>query len=346
MRGTFTNKRVKVVVFSADGAAPEAPLAAMPHLLVNGCHYFYQDVGCGPETLVFGPGYSLTHHQFAPQIEALKGRYRCVAFDWRGQGRSSVTRRGYGLASLTADLIALMEQMGVGPCHYVGFSMGGYVGYRLALRRPDLLKSITLMATSAGAEPPVTLLRYYVLLSLMRLLGTKTAIEYVLPLYFSPAFRCDPARQEQIQAWKDIITSNDDASLFRAGLAIFSRGSVLEKIHQIRTPVLLAVGEHDVPTPMQCTLDACARMPQAEVRVFPGLGHCITIEAAEAVTEILGAFVNRHATPKVAAPKRKRPTLPEASWTTAGAAEPGDTRDTLHGQWWAVSAKQPTSTSR
>ena len=281
----------------------------MPHLLVNGCHHFYQDVGSRPDPLVFGPGYSLTHRQFAPQIEALKSRYRCVVFDWRGQGHSSITRGGYDLASLTTDLITLMERLEVGPCHYVSFSMGGYVGYRLALRRPDLLKSIALMATSAGAEPPLTLFKYYVLLSLMRVLGTKTAIEHVLPLYFSRAFRCDPARKKQVQAWKDIITSNDDASLFRAGLAIFSRGSVLEKIHQIRTPVLLVVGEHDVPCPVQCTLDAHARLPQAAVQVLPAAGHCITIEAAEAVTEALSAFISRHAAPETTASKRKKHAL-------------------------------------
>jgi 3-oxoadipate enol-lactonase len=61
---------------------------------------------------------------FDAQVALLKERYRCVAFDFRGQGRSEVTRSGYDMETLYEDAVALMEQLGCAPCHFLGLSMG------------------------------------------------------------------------------------------------------------------------------------------------------------------------------------------------------------------------------
>ena len=63
-----------------------------------------------------------------------KERYRCIRFDFRGQGHSEVAASGYDLDTLTADVAELIGALNAGPCHFVGLSMGGFVGLRLALR--------------------------------------------------------------------------------------------------------------------------------------------------------------------------------------------------------------------
>ena len=69
---------------------------------------------------------------FRAQIAALREDYRCIALDWRGQGDSPPTDSGFDMDTLSLDAIALIEELVGAPVHYVGLSMGGFVGQRIA----------------------------------------------------------------------------------------------------------------------------------------------------------------------------------------------------------------------
>ena len=60
----------------------------MPKLRVNGVELYYEDVGSGPQTIVFAHGLLWSCRMFDAQVAALKDRYRCVSFDFRGQGQT------------------------------------------------------------------------------------------------------------------------------------------------------------------------------------------------------------------------------------------------------------------
>src|ERR1700690_2721745 len=115
----------------------------MPLLDVNETSLYYDDTGPGStgETLVFSHGLLWNTSLFAPQIEAFRGRYRCIAWDHRGQGRSAPDHRNcIGMELVTQDAIALLERLAPGPVHFVGLSMGGFVAMRVAARRPELVR--------------------------------------------------------------------------------------------------------------------------------------------------------------------------------------------------------------
>lgn len=116
---------------------------------INGAEIHCEEDGKGRETIVFAHGLLFSGRMFESQVMALKGRYRCVTFDFRGQGRSEVTASGYDMDTLAEDAAGLIEALGCAPCHFVGLSMGGFVGMRLAARRPALLKSLVLLETTA-----------------------------------------------------------------------------------------------------------------------------------------------------------------------------------------------------
>src|SRR2546430_17127928 len=63
--------------------------------------------------------------------------------------------RSYALDCLADDAAAVIEQLGIAPCHLVGLSMGGMIGMRLAARRPELVRSLVLLETSAEPEPQI-----------------------------------------------------------------------------------------------------------------------------------------------------------------------------------------------
>ena len=109
----------------------------MTHVMVNGVSLAFEEHGSGDETVVLSHSYLVDRRQFDAQVAALATRYRVLAFDHRGHGGSGKPSDGYDMDSITRDAEAFIETTNAGPCHFIGLSTGGFVGLRLALRRPD-----------------------------------------------------------------------------------------------------------------------------------------------------------------------------------------------------------------
>src|SRR5438445_11081604 len=126
----------------------------MPTLDVNGTTLYYEDTGGAGPPLLFSHGLLFSGRMFEAQIAHLRGRYRCIAWDHRGQGRSAdAPGRCVEIETVTADAVALIEALGLAPVHFAGLSMGGLVGLRIAARRPELIRSLLLMEPTAEPEP-------------------------------------------------------------------------------------------------------------------------------------------------------------------------------------------------
>ena len=119
---------------------------------VNGVRLHYEDTGQGTENVVFSHSFLLSGEHFAPQIKKLSRHYRCLAFDHRGHGASEAPDSGYDMENLYADAVSFIEAVGCSPCHFVGLSTGGFIGLRIGIRRPELLRSLVLMDTSADSH--------------------------------------------------------------------------------------------------------------------------------------------------------------------------------------------------
>src|SRR5947209_19498404 len=115
----------------------------MPTIELNGTTLYYEDTGPAPtgETIAFAHGLLWGTEVVAPQIAALRDRYRCIAWDHRGQGRSAADHRhAIGIELVWQDAAALLDALATGPVHFCGLSMGGFVAMRMAARRADLVR--------------------------------------------------------------------------------------------------------------------------------------------------------------------------------------------------------------
>jgi pimeloyl-ACP methyl ester carboxylesterase len=101
--------------------------------------------------LVLCHGYTGSSHDFSLQVEPLSRSRRVIALDQRGHGLSTKTadQASYTIAQLTADLIGFIEQVADGPVDLLGHSMGGRVALGVAVDRPELIRSLIPMDTSA-----------------------------------------------------------------------------------------------------------------------------------------------------------------------------------------------------
>ena len=101
-------------------------------------------------------GFTGSSHDFALEVDALAADRRVVTLDQRGHGHSSKVGSvdGYSIEQLVADCIAFLEAVGDGPVDLLGHSMGGRVVMGVVLSRPDLVRSLVLMDTSAWSFMP------------------------------------------------------------------------------------------------------------------------------------------------------------------------------------------------
>ena len=195
----------------------------MRKISVNGTKLAYVERGRGAETVVFSHSFLVDHRHFDAQIEALSDRYRIIAFDHREHGQSALSGTDYSMDDLVADAAGLIEAVGAAPCHFVGLSSGGFVGLRLALRSPHLLRSLVLMDTSAESEPALKRLKYEAMFQVLRVFGFGPLMGSVMRLMFSPASLGDPERRDEMNLWRERMRANDRHAIIRFGRAIFER---------------------------------------------------------------------------------------------------------------------------
>ncbi len=263
----------------------------MPQIVVNGAELYYEEHGRGPETIVFAHSMLFNCRMFDAQVAALKDRYRCLLFDFRGQGQSQVTDDGYDLDTLSEDAAALIELLGHPPVHFLGFSMGGMVGMRLAIRRPELLRSLILVDTSADVEAPANKRKAALLSFFTRWFGPRLVTWQVMPLFFSRRFRDDPARQDQLREWCGHFEANDRVGVTRAVKGVVSREAVIDDLDQIRLPTLILIGEEDVATSPEKSRRMQAAIAGAKLVTIPRAGHMTPVEEPELVNVALGKFL-------------------------------------------------------
>lgn len=251
-----------------------------------------EDHGSGQETIVFSHGLLMSHQMFAPQLESFGDRYRCISYDHRGQGRSQVpTAPLIDMEVLTQDAAALIEQLGAGPCHFVGLSMGGFVGMRLAARHPELIRSLTLIATAPDPEPAANVPKYRLLTAVSRIAGTRAVASQVMPILFGPSFLDDPLRRDLRQRWRQHLEDNG-RSVYKAVNGVIYRAGVERELPRIQCPTLVLWGTEDQAIARHRAEKILTLMPErAEMKIIPRAGHSTTIENPEEVNRALEGFL-------------------------------------------------------
>jgi pimeloyl-ACP methyl ester carboxylesterase len=265
----------------------------MPRIKVNGSELHYEDTGGGGEVILFSHGLLWNTSLFAPQVAALRGRYRCISYDHRGQGQSADGEGPeIGMDLLTEDAVALLRALNVERAHVCGLSMGGFVGMRLAARHPEVVRSLILCDTAADAEPAENLPTYRRLNFVARWIGLRLVTPRVMPILFGRTALTDPGRSGDRAAWMRQLNRNR-RSIWRAVNGVLHRRAVVDELPRIRAPTLVIVGEEDVATVPARAARIAEAIPNAELVQIPAAGHSSTVEAPEAVNAAIAGFLAR-----------------------------------------------------
>ena len=265
----------------------------MPTLGVDGVELHYEERGSGP-AVVFSHGLLWSGAMFDAQAAALSSRFRCIRYDHRGQGRSSTSPVPYDMERLTADAATLIEKLGAAPCHFVGLSMGGFVGMRLAARRPELLRTLTLVESAADGEPRWNVPKYRAMALVARAVGFRPLAGPVMKIMFGRTFLRDPARAALRDEMRAKLVALDPPRTEAALDAVIRRRPVLDDAARIATPTQVLHGDEDRAIVMARAQKTAQAIPGARLVVIPRAGHTSSVEEPDAITRALDAFFAAH----------------------------------------------------
>ncbi len=225
------------------------------------------------------------------QRAALALRWRTVAFDNRGAGRSDKPDGIYDLEQMAEDAVNVLDAAGVDAAHIVGLSMGGAIGQILALRHPNRVRSLTLVATACRNHPwREELLRSWAAVAATKGMGemTKEAARWMIgPRSFR---RLVPA----IGVLGPLALGNPAAAFVSQVDAIVRTPDGLQAdLANITCPTMVVVGNQDILTPRGDAEEIASLIPTAELVVISGGAHGLTIEHAGTFNRILIEFLGR-----------------------------------------------------
>jgi 3-oxoadipate enol-lactonase len=243
----------------------------------------YEDRGSGAPIVLLHP-FPFARDIWAGLGDDLVARQRVIAVDARGFGESPL-RGSYALADLADDLVALLDERGVGRATLLGMSMGGYTALAFAARHPDRLAALILADTRAAADSPEARAGRAKAIETIQRDGADAYLEGSLPRLFSAAAPAAVLAEARARAEKR------PASLIAGIEALRDRPDRSAELDAIRCPTLVVCGDGDqVTSPVEMQQMAKA-IPNATFQLITGTGHIAHAEAPRPFERIVVDFL-------------------------------------------------------
>jgi pimeloyl-ACP methyl ester carboxylesterase len=255
----------------------------------NNLEIYVQQVGQGPDVLLIG-GLGDTVESWQLQLDGLADRYRLTAYDNRGAGRTPLADGPLTPATMADDAAALLHALEVPSAHVAGFSMGSAIAQELALRHPELVRSLVLVSTYARPDALFrSQLQFWQWLAEVAP-SERAFYEAFFTWVYTPRAHADGTvgeiveealafpHQQPLQAFQaqvDACLAHDTADRLAALAGVAT---------------LVLAGELDTLLPPRCGSSVAAAIPNARFEVMAGEAHQPFQEAPDQFNALVDAF--------------------------------------------------------
>ena len=227
--------------------------------------------GEGPDVLLIA-GLGDPAEAWQPQLDGLADGYRVSAFDNRGVGRTPLPTGPLSVAAMADDAAALLRALDVPSAHVAGFSMGSAIAQELALRHPELVRSLVLVGTFAR---PDALFRAQ--LEFWRWLAGaapsgRAFFEAFFTWVYTPRAHAD-GTVAQIVEEALAFPHQQSLEAFQAQVDALLAHDTADRLSQIAAPTLILAGELDTIAPPRVGHSVAAAISNARFEVMPGEAH-------------------------------------------------------------------------
>ncbi|MET7572258.1 4-carboxymuconolactone decarboxylase [Streptomyces sp. NPDC005492] len=237
----------------------------------------------GPEdapVIILGPSLGTTWHMFDRQVPELAKQWRVFRFDLPGHGGSPAHPTG-SVSDLADRLLATLDALGVQRFGYAGCALGGAVGLELALRHPERVASLGLIAASPRFGTADEFRQRGVI---VRTNGLDPIARMSPDRWFTSGFA---AAQPAITEWAVQMVRTTDPGCYIAACEALAAFDVRSELGRIGVPTLVLVGSDDQVTGPAEARTLVAGIPDARLAVVPGASHLVPVEQPAAVTDLL-----------------------------------------------------------
>ncbi|MFD5073237.1 4-carboxymuconolactone decarboxylase [Streptomyces sp. NPDC058371] len=237
----------------------------------------------GPEdapVLILGPSLGTTWHMWDRQVPELVNHWRVFRYDLPGHGGAPAHPAG-SVTELAGRLLATLDALGVQRFGYAGCALGGAVGVELALRHPERLASLGLIAASPRFGTADEFRQRGVI---VRSNGLDPIARTSPERWFTGGFA---AAQPAITEWAVQMVRTTDPGCYIAACEALAGFDVRTEIARIGVPTLVLVGSDDQVTGPAEARTLVAGIPDARLAVVPGASHLVPVEQPAAVTDLL-----------------------------------------------------------
>ena len=261
----------------------------------GGLHF---EIHAGPSAdgpaVVLSSGLGGSGAFWAPQMAALTAQFNVLLYDHRGTGKSTRDLAApTSVETMANDIVEVLDAAGLECAHLVGHAAGGNAGLALALSHPERLASLTVVNGWAAPDPHIRRC-FDTRLALLKDSGPEAYV-HAQPLFLYPANWISQNAQRLAEEEVHHIAGFQGAQNMRVRIEALLTFDIEARLGDITVPTLVAASADDTLVPVLCSQHLAARLPKAELEVFPWGGHAFTVTAAEAFNTRLVAFLSGHA---------------------------------------------------
>lgn len=242
-------------------------------------------------TVLLSSGLGGTAAYWAPQLDALRQRYRVVAYDQAGTGRNRrELAADHSIAAMADEAAMVLAASGTAAAHFVGHALGGLVGLALAQRQPELVSSLTVVNGWAIAHTH-TRRCFDMRLALLKHDGPQAYVR-AQPIFLYPAdwLARHEARMAQEEA-HGLAGFQGDNNL-RARIAALLAFDARPGLGALRLPTLIVAARDDVLVPSVMSEALAAAIPDAHLHIAPWGAHAINVTEPAAFNTLLRGFLD------------------------------------------------------
>jgi 3-oxoadipate enol-lactonase len=260
----------------------------MPFVDNQEARIYWDEQGHGaPVLLIMGLGY--TSHMWHRTRPVLTQRYKTIALDNRGVGRSDVPPGPYPIALMASDAAAVLDAAGAESAHIFGVSMGGMIAQEFALQYPKRVRSLVLGCTAAGGPTAVRADAEATQMLMTRdKMTPEQAIEAPVPFIYdstTPRQRID----EDLAIRKPWLPRPEAYTSQLQGIIAWEAYS---RLTRIAAPTLVIHGENDRLVPPANGKLIAERIPGAKLVMIPHASHLFTTDQPEAAHRAILKFLD------------------------------------------------------
>jgi len=257
----------------------------MPKIQLNDIELYYEIEGAGePVLFLHGLGSSSVAWQF--QKERFAAEYQVITVDARGHGRSDKPPGPYSMTLFAADAVGLLDALAIPAAHIVGLSLGGMIGFQMAVDYPERMLSLT--AANSGPEVIPRTFKEKRAIWQRQLLVNLFSMERIAETIGARLFP-EPEQAELRQMAIEGFTANDKTAYKAATKAILG-WSVRDRLEEIRCPVLMISSDMDY-TPVSAKEAYLAEIPGARLVVIENSRHAVPLDQPVAFNAAVGEFL-------------------------------------------------------